>query len=1150
MPRVFISYSHDTPQHSARVLAFAQTLRNDGIDVELDQFHRETILDWPRWCSEQISREHSDFIICVSTAEYNRRIEGKVPAERGKGVHWEGTLLDDEMYDLKGNRRVIPVVLDDEPETSIPRFLRGWTFCRIREFDLEDDEYEKLIRIITSQRRITKAPIGSIPDLPPELQEKVEETRSTEDSDVLIARPAVPKTRSIPFVGFAFFLVALFCLSYFVNVWLERDPLAEDFEQYAALVESFDPTTAGRINEPTVEFQSLFHSDAVEGDRELATKMLDLLEPKLEEVNTLPRINEGCEDQVNQLIACIQSVTPEIIDESESIRNFRKHLPAFVASRKLDQTELRNKLANEAANEVQVSDNLETGESIHSTTVHFKAANERPPRIFGFAWRDKGNGQDKFYVVCIKPKATVVTDLYTLQRELAVVGDQRASQDAGDDYEVLLVRHKGSSSDHADVIVRRNIDCPQMSSLELNMTRQGEFSLRFRCDKSSPATEVFARVLDPEAFHPTDVLLFKENLPQIDTIEWGVRGKTESKLALPAETFDYVSQDDPRFVEAQWRKSINEQSDEKRKTLRSILQNQGMRDLRYGVLALNDFVELAGNDTTELGAIEVYLESLHRGRSELPQSLGALADYEQSRLLEYLDSGPNRTTLALTPESDLKRLETRLACQSEHSARWFETKAQIFLSRWANGHPVDSLIEEHAQLIDEAIGLDGKNRPYISASDLKILIEDYVSACMSRRDQERIQAAKENVLRWQSELRKSSNESVRVCGRLLTIQIAKLNLIDGAPSPESNRLRQLAESLEQAKLEHCDWAELCALRGLVSSGEVASGHYRQGTISSWWNAAPKHSLLDLHLGRLVPGLKLHLAKGTLHYFDRVRLEKSAILNMYLHNWLNERYPSETFEQSLQVSLNFYRALLPMDESPSMVANLDQMMELAKDLDLTISHAAFTTFQDSTVLGGGFRETARKFSEFDTKGHLPFHDAAVLRLQFLLFAICHRAAFQEVSSSEDSIWTRELKEEFGSTKVRQGLFEGMGQILKLFAVDAESSKTKYWSSATALFSGEKRFGSPEWKTVMARKDDLIEEDSKKNYEYGSALFYGMRCFQKACEGGKKRDLYLERSKGFLEHCQNVPGNDFYILIRSVAEKALARIREVQGTNRSE
>jgi hypothetical protein len=147
------------------VLNFAWALRNHGIDVELDQFHNEEIVDWPRWCNYQISREHSDFVVCVCTAEYKRRIDGHVPPEKGKGVYWEGSLLDDDMYDEKGNLRIIPVLFGEEPDTSIVRFLRGWTHCRLGTFNLSDAGYEHLIRILTKQAKVEKNALGTIPVL-------------------------------------------------------------------------------------------------------------------------------------------------------------------------------------------------------------------------------------------------------------------------------------------------------------------------------------------------------------------------------------------------------------------------------------------------------------------------------------------------------------------------------------------------------------------------------------------------------------------------------------------------------------------------------------------------------------------------------------------------------------------------------------------------------------------------------------------------------------------------------------------------------------------------------------------------------------------------------------------------------------------------
>ncbi len=182
----FISYSHDTAAHSERVLALAWALRSHGIEIELDQFHNEEIIDWPRWCNEQTSRGHSDFILCVCTAEYRRRIEGNVPPEKGKGVYWEGSLLDDDMYDAKGNRRILPLLFDNEPESSIPRFLRGWTYCRLGGFALTDAGYQHVLRILTGQARVLQNELGRVPEL------LAKSLSSSSSPPARLARPTPP----------------------------------------------------------------------------------------------------------------------------------------------------------------------------------------------------------------------------------------------------------------------------------------------------------------------------------------------------------------------------------------------------------------------------------------------------------------------------------------------------------------------------------------------------------------------------------------------------------------------------------------------------------------------------------------------------------------------------------------------------------------------------------------------------------------------------------------------------------------------------------------------------------------------------------------------------------------------------------------------
>ena len=64
--RVFISYSHDSPEHADRVLALSDRLRQDGLDSILDQYFLGSPDEgWPRWMDRQI--RDVDFVLMICT---------------------------------------------------------------------------------------------------------------------------------------------------------------------------------------------------------------------------------------------------------------------------------------------------------------------------------------------------------------------------------------------------------------------------------------------------------------------------------------------------------------------------------------------------------------------------------------------------------------------------------------------------------------------------------------------------------------------------------------------------------------------------------------------------------------------------------------------------------------------------------------------------------------------------------------------------------------------------------------------------------------------------------------------------------------------------------------------------------------------------
>jgi len=80
---VFVSYTHDTPEHENRVWELSERLRNDGIDCRVDQQEESPAEGWPRWCRNRI--KEARFVLVVCTETYRKRYEGDDDSAEGLG---------------------------------------------------------------------------------------------------------------------------------------------------------------------------------------------------------------------------------------------------------------------------------------------------------------------------------------------------------------------------------------------------------------------------------------------------------------------------------------------------------------------------------------------------------------------------------------------------------------------------------------------------------------------------------------------------------------------------------------------------------------------------------------------------------------------------------------------------------------------------------------------------------------------------------------------------------------------------------------------------------------------------------------------------------------------------------------------------------
>ena len=152
---VFISYTHDGPDHSGVVLALSNRLRSEGIDCVLDQYEPAPPEGWPQWMDREIKK--AKFVLLICTMAYYRRVMGEEELGIGLGISWEGNLIYNHIYNMGSiNSKFIPVVLDAAHVKYIPTPIQGAT-----RYNLADpDGYERLYSRLIAKPLTEKPPLG------------------------------------------------------------------------------------------------------------------------------------------------------------------------------------------------------------------------------------------------------------------------------------------------------------------------------------------------------------------------------------------------------------------------------------------------------------------------------------------------------------------------------------------------------------------------------------------------------------------------------------------------------------------------------------------------------------------------------------------------------------------------------------------------------------------------------------------------------------------------------------------------------------------------------------------------------------------------------------------------------------------------------
>ncbi|MBC7490457.1 MAG: toll/interleukin-1 receptor domain-containing protein [Glaciimonas sp.] len=155
-PMVFISYSHDSPQHKEWVLQLAITLRAHGIDVTLDQWDLVAGQDMAAFMTTGIRT--ADRVVLICSEAYVSKAEGGIG-----GVGYERLIVTGEVIGAIDTIKFIPVIRNNPGTRKVPDFLGPRKYVDFTEDGQYAARLEELAREIQGAPATVKPKLGENP---------------------------------------------------------------------------------------------------------------------------------------------------------------------------------------------------------------------------------------------------------------------------------------------------------------------------------------------------------------------------------------------------------------------------------------------------------------------------------------------------------------------------------------------------------------------------------------------------------------------------------------------------------------------------------------------------------------------------------------------------------------------------------------------------------------------------------------------------------------------------------------------------------------------------------------------------------------------------------------------------------------------------
>jgi hypothetical protein len=155
IPKVFVSYSHDSVEHKKWALDLATRLRSSGVDAQIDQWDLKPGDDLGHFMETQLTV--ADRVLMVCTDKY---VE-KANAGTG-GVGYEKMIVTAALLSHIDSNKVIPLI-KQSGTANVPTFLKSKVYLDFSTPERYEYSFDELVRTLHNAPLYEKPPITSSP---------------------------------------------------------------------------------------------------------------------------------------------------------------------------------------------------------------------------------------------------------------------------------------------------------------------------------------------------------------------------------------------------------------------------------------------------------------------------------------------------------------------------------------------------------------------------------------------------------------------------------------------------------------------------------------------------------------------------------------------------------------------------------------------------------------------------------------------------------------------------------------------------------------------------------------------------------------------------------------------------------------------------